>query len=78
MKFWYEGFFSSPTVTLNLAVGEAANLTTTPVQSSNIITQAETVLKWVAIGAGVIAVAWLASKAAPNVMKTMSSKGKNS
>jgi hypothetical protein len=26
LKFWYEGFFSSPTVTLNLAVGEAANL----------------------------------------------------
>lgn len=72
LKFWYEGFFSSPTVTLNLAVGETANLTTTPVQSSNIITQVETVIKWVAIGAGVIALAWIASKAAPSVMKTVS------
>jgi hypothetical protein len=76
LKFWYEGFFSSPTVILNLAVGETANLTTTPVQSSNIITQAETVLKWVAIGFGVVAVAWIASKAAPSVMKTISTKRK--
>ena len=59
LKFRYEGIFSSPTVTLNLAVGETANLTTTPVQSSNIITQAETVAKWVAIGAGVIAIVWI-------------------
>jgi hypothetical protein len=72
LKFWYEGFFSSPTVTLNLAVGEPANLTTTPVQSSNIITQAETVLKWVAIGAGVIAIIWIASKAAPSVASGIS------
>ena len=72
LKFWYEGFFSSPTVTLNLAVGEPANLTTTPVQSSNIITQTETVLKWVAIGAGVIAVAWIASKAAPSLASGLS------
>jgi hypothetical protein len=78
LKFWYEGFFSSPTVTLNLAVGEPANLTTTPIQAGNIITQAETVLKWVAIGAGVIAVAWIASKAAPSVMKSTSARSKNS
>jgi hypothetical protein len=74
-----EGYSIIPTLTntINIGVGAPADVTKPPAVAGDIFTEIETVAKWVAIGAGVVAVAYLASKAAPSVIKAVSSSKKN-
>ena len=52
---------------LHIGIGEPGLNPTPPPADQNLITEIETILKWVAIGAGVVGVAYLASKALPSI-----------
>jgi hypothetical protein len=62
-------------VVLNIGIGEPGINPTPPnPPPGDLIQTSETVLKWVAIGAGVIAVAWLAAKVIPSMIQSVPKK----
>ena len=57
--------------TINIGIGAIASPPVTPTTNSNPLTTLQTTLKWVAIGAGIIAVVWIASKAVPSIASSL-------
>jgi hypothetical protein len=55
---------------LDIGVGTTGVTPKPPAPPDTLFSNVETVLKWVAIGAGVIAVAWLASKVVPSMIQS--------
>jgi alanine dehydrogenase len=60
------GWFGTNPVLINIGVGTIADVTKPP---TNTLNQLATMLKYTAIAAGVIAVIWVASKAAPGIVE---------
>ena len=61
------GLLGHSTNKINIGIGEVADPTDPLTNPSSLLTEIETILKWVAIGAGVVGVAYLASKALPSI-----------
>jgi hypothetical protein len=61
---------------INIGIGEVAEPPVPP-KDDNLLTELETILKWTAIGAGVIAIVWVASKAAPGIASGISQTRKH-